>query len=158
MRVLLTPRWIVLHVLLLGVVPVMLWLGWWQWRGGLEGHSPQTTGYAFQWWIFAAFAIGLWVRLVRDELRRVHRGPSPDGAHADALHAPGADAHGADAPGADAHGAAPNGAHPDRAVPYVRYRAPVSAPVVQDDSDLGRYNQYLSQLNAQEAQSTGDDA
>ena len=45
--------------------------------GGLEGLDPprragaglnvQNLAYAAQWWIFGAFAVGLWWRLVRDE-------------------------------------------------------------------------------------------
>lgn len=147
MRALLTPRWIVLHVVLLGVVPVMLWLGWWQWRGGLEGHSPQTTGYAFQWWIFALFAVALWARLVRDELRRQHADPT-DGAAAGDAGGTTSDV---------AAGAAGSGDEPSL-VPYIRYEMPIAAPAVQDDTELGRYNEYLAQLNAQESHSTGDDA
>jgi hypothetical protein len=83
-RTLLTPRWIVLHIIVLGTLPVVLWLGWWQWRGGFQGHSLQTTGYALQWWVFAAFAILLWLRLMRDELRRQDAaaagGPPPGAA------------------------------------------------------------------------------
>jgi len=138
-RALLTPRWIVLHVVLLGVIPFMLWLGWWQWRGGLEGHSPQTTGYAFQWWIFALFALGLWARLVRDELRRDRAGAQPGEAD------PAAAAQEQDDADAGDEGAG-----------YVRYRAPAPAPAVEDGSVLGRYNDYLAQLSAQDGQSTGD--
>lgn len=35
-------------------------------RGG-GGLNFQNLGYALQWWIFGVFAVGLWVRLVRDE-------------------------------------------------------------------------------------------
>ncbi len=31
----------------------------------------QNLAYAAQWWLFGAFAVALWVRLVRDEARRV---------------------------------------------------------------------------------------
>lgn len=127
-RTLLTPRWIVLHIIVLGTLPVVLWLGWWQWRGGFQGHSLQTTGYALQWWVFAAFAILLWLRLMRDELRR------QDAAAA-----------GGPPPGA----AAPP--EPPAAAPYVRYRMPAAAPAVRDGSDLGRYNDFLAQLNASDA-------
>lgn len=128
--------------MLLGVVPIMLWLGWWQWRGGIEGNSPQTTGYAFQWWIFAAFAIGLWARLVRDELRRQR-----------AVEA------GVPEPGAEPGGADESAAAQDEApAPYLVYRAPVTKPEVRDDTELGRYNEYLAQLNAQDGQSTGETA
>lgn len=48
--------------------------------GGLEllgaptrsgtGLNIQNLGYAAQWWIFGAFAVFLWIRLVRDEMLR----------------------------------------------------------------------------------------
>ena len=37
---------------------------------GTEGGGTwnlQNLSYAVQWWLFAAFAVGLWIRLVRDE-------------------------------------------------------------------------------------------
>lgn len=40
----------------------------------------QNLAYAAQWWIFGAFAIALWVRLVRDEARRT----AAEGADGDA--------------------------------------------------------------------------
>ncbi|HWS58291.1 MAG TPA: SURF1 family protein [Actinotalea sp.] len=33
------------------------------------GPALQNLAYALQWWIFGAFAVALWVRLVRDEAR-----------------------------------------------------------------------------------------
>lgn len=35
----------------------------------------RNLAYAAQWWLFGAFAIALWVRLVRDEARRAVEGP-----------------------------------------------------------------------------------
>ena len=35
-------------------------------RGG-SGYDLRNLGYALQWWIFGLFAVGLWLRLVRDE-------------------------------------------------------------------------------------------
>jgi len=40
-----------------------------------SGLNIQNLAYAAQWWIFGAFAVLLWLRLVRDEAR----GASPDG-------------------------------------------------------------------------------
>ncbi|GAA3804915.1 SURF1 family protein [Cellulomonas soli] len=36
-------------------------------EGDTGGLNLQNLAYAAQWWIFGAFAVGLWVRLVRDE-------------------------------------------------------------------------------------------
>ncbi|WP_448631831.1 hypothetical protein [Cellulomonas soli] len=35
--------------------------------GDAGGLNIQNLAYAAQWWIFGAFAVGLWLRLVRDE-------------------------------------------------------------------------------------------
>jgi cytochrome oxidase assembly protein ShyY1 len=35
--------------------------------GGGEGLDLRNLGYALQWWIFGLFAVGLWIRMVRDE-------------------------------------------------------------------------------------------
>lgn len=34
-----------------------------------SGLNVQNVAYAIQWWIFSAFAVALWLRLVRDEAR-----------------------------------------------------------------------------------------
>lgn len=52
------------------------------------GLNVQNLAYAAQWWIFGAFAVALWVRLVRDEAAgpvalpgdAPAAGPDPDGA------------------------------------------------------------------------------
>ncbi len=41
------------------------------------GLNIQNLAYAAQWWIFGAFAVLLWLRLVRDEARGA--GPEPEG-------------------------------------------------------------------------------
>jgi hypothetical protein len=43
-------------------------IGLWQWdKGGGDGRAWQHYGYAVQWWLFACFAVFLWVKLVLDE-------------------------------------------------------------------------------------------
>lgn len=53
------------------------------------GWDLQNLAYALQWWLFGAFAVLLWARLVRDEARRAAaeasgeapgESPAPDGA------------------------------------------------------------------------------
>jgi cytochrome oxidase assembly protein ShyY1 len=41
------------------------------------GIEIRNLFYAWQWWIFAAFAVFIWFRFVRDEIR-VAQGPSTD--------------------------------------------------------------------------------
>ena len=65
----LTPRWLGFHVLAVTAVLVLARVGWWQWdKGGSDGRAWQHYGYAVQWWLFAGFAVFLWVKLVLDEL------------------------------------------------------------------------------------------
>jgi cytochrome oxidase assembly protein ShyY1 len=61
------------------------------------GWDLRNLGYAAQWWIFGLFAVGLWVRLVRDEAHGEPRpgegddvvGPERGGLPAPAVRVPG---------------------------------------------------------------------
>lgn len=77
---LLRPRWLVLHVALLGSAVVMIFLGRWQLHVS-EGNAYafQNVSYVVQWWLFAAFAVGFWVKLLRDARRPPADAPSPSG-------------------------------------------------------------------------------
>ena len=35
-----------------------------------SGLTPRNAAYALQWWVFAAFALWMWVKMVRDDYRR----------------------------------------------------------------------------------------
>jgi hypothetical protein len=63
-----TPAWLLRHALLLVAVAACLALGWWQWRRAQGGNSL-SYAYAVEWPVFAAFAVGVWVRELRLELR-----------------------------------------------------------------------------------------
>lgn len=39
---------------------------------GSEGLNVQNLFYALQWWVFGAFAVALWLRLIADEAKRDH--------------------------------------------------------------------------------------
>ena len=71
MRRLLTPKWWLLHVAVLLAVLGMLRLGLWQWnRAESRTGGIQNYAYAFQWPLFAVFAIVLWVRTMYEDLHR----------------------------------------------------------------------------------------
>jgi DNA-binding transcriptional regulator of glucitol operon len=69
-RVPLSPKWLVGHVLVLATAVLFCRLGWWQWHRSRETHgNMQYLSYAFQWPLFAGFAVLLWVRIIRDSQR-----------------------------------------------------------------------------------------
>jgi DNA-binding transcriptional regulator of glucitol operon len=68
LRRLLTPGWLALHAAAAVVVVGLVGLGRWQWHRALETHRFQNYSYAFEWWLFAAFAVFLWVKTMADSL------------------------------------------------------------------------------------------
>ena len=69
MRAFFTPTWLGRHALLLVTLAVLARIGWWQWDKASTGPgSWQNYGYGVQWWLFAGFAVFLWVKVVLDEL------------------------------------------------------------------------------------------
>ena len=68
LRRLLTPGWIVLHLVAVGAVVGMVGLGRWQWERGAELDRIQNYSYALEWWLFACFAVFLWVKTMADSL------------------------------------------------------------------------------------------
>ena len=64
----LTVRWLGWHALLLVSLAALGRIGWWQWQTAQREDDWQNYGYAVQWWLFAGFAVFLWVKLVLDEL------------------------------------------------------------------------------------------
>jgi hypothetical protein len=79
---LLTRRWLVRLAVLLLAVTAFLSLGWWQWQRAGEGNA-RSFGYAFEWPLFAAFAVWWWGRMFSMELHPPAEpppiGPPPDG-------------------------------------------------------------------------------
>lgn len=132
---LLAPRWLALHIAVAAACITMVLLGRWQWRVAHVHHgSVQNYAYAFQWWAFTAFALLMWVRVMRDALRR-RAGEVRD------------------ATGAATPEPAPGPAPP---MAYRRYVMPTSSsarPQV-DDPELNAYNAYLAEL-AQRGDRTG---
>ncbi len=75
-RRLLTPGWLALHAVAAVVFVALVGLGRWQWHRALETHRFQNYSYAFEWWLFAAFAVFLWVKTMADTLEEA-RSPAP---------------------------------------------------------------------------------
>ena len=69
LRVLVSPRWLLRHVLLVGAVYTCWRFGRWQLGRALERHSVLNWSYAVEWGLFAAFAVLCWGWFLRDELR-----------------------------------------------------------------------------------------
>ena len=68
-RLLTSPRWLALHLVVLVLIAVQARLGLWQWHRAEGSGGLQSLGYAVQWPIFACFTAYLWWRTCRDELR-----------------------------------------------------------------------------------------
>jgi DNA-binding transcriptional regulator of glucitol operon len=97
MRRVLAPKWWGLHIGVLIAVLVMLRLGLWQWhRAESSSGGIQNYAYAFQWPLFACFAIFMWAKSVVEEVRRpagaqrtgTPRRPMPEHG-AEIVHQPG---------------------------------------------------------------------
>jgi DNA-binding transcriptional regulator of glucitol operon len=125
-RFALRPGWLALHVLCVGLIVTMVLLGRWQLIVSDEKHfSLQNFGYALQWWAFSCFVAFMWVRLMRDRLRRD-------------------DGQAAESPAAAASESAPT---------YRRYVMPSAQaqPAAPSDPALAAYNDYLAKLAARDA-------
>ena len=65
-RRLLAPRWLALHALAVVAFLVLVRLGLWQWHRAEALGRVQNYAYAVEWWLFAAFAVFLWVKTMVD--------------------------------------------------------------------------------------------
>lgn len=141
LRLILSPRWILWHLLTLSAMVTCGLLSAWQWsRAGSSLGSALNVGYGLQWPLFAAFFAVMWWRFLRMELAKLHDGPV-DAGEADAE--PVAAAAPQAAPRAD--GPSPFGPRP------VTWRA---APVTDEENpQLAAYNRMLAALAARDAAS-----
>ncbi|MEV0645927.1 hypothetical protein AB0I28_11755 [Phytomonospora sp. NPDC050363] len=65
----LTRRWLLVHAALIVVCAAFAWLAWWQ-IGRAAGGNALSWAYAFEWPLFGLCAIALWIREIREELRK----------------------------------------------------------------------------------------
>jgi len=123
-RFALGPGWLLWHLFTAGAVTAMILLGRWQLHvSESKGFSVQNFGYSIQWWLFSAFGLFLWWRVVRDAARRRALGTTP---------------------------AEPEAA-PDEPVAYRRYIMPTT-PQPTTDPARTAYNEYLAGLAAKDAE------
>lgn len=79
LRLVLSPRWIMWHVLTLGAMVTCGFLSAWQWhRAGSAMGSALNVGYGIQWPIFAVFFGVMWWRFLRMELRALREAPGAE--------------------------------------------------------------------------------
>lgn len=134
-RFLIRPGWLLWHLFTVAAVTAMILLGRWQLHvSESKDFDLQNFGYSIQWWLFSAFGLFLWWRVVRDAARR----QSGTGGTAGAV-----------AGTTTAEPAAPAG----EPVAYRRYVMPTT-PERSDDPTIAAYNDYLAGLAEQDAKDT----
>jgi hypothetical protein len=132
-RHVLTWRWILVHLGLVVLVIGFLLLGWWQIDRARDGN-PLSFGYAIEWPAFAAFAIWVWAKEIRDVIRQ-HRGAT---ANAERVGDAGLT-------GEPGHARTPERAVIRASARQIERRA--AAYDDSDDAELAAYNHYLAWLN-----------
>jgi hypothetical protein len=134
MKGLWSPAWIARHVVAVVLVLGFLGLGWWQYSRASEGNTL-SWGYTFEWPVFAAFVVFLWIREIQHQRRAGDASPP-----AAAPELP---------PGERLPGAPVTVGRP------VRVPTRPAAPA-EDDPELAAYNDYLSWLSAHPGARPGD--
>jgi DNA-binding transcriptional regulator of glucitol operon len=154
-QLVLSPRWMLWHVLTLGAMATCGWLAAWQWhRAGSAMGSALNVGYGLQWPVFAVFFGVMWWRMLRMEAAKLREGEADVAADAPAP------AGGGTAPieAGQARSAGPRSVEPRRPAasdgpsPFGPRPASVLPRVsAEDDPELAEYNQMLAQLAARDS-------
>ncbi len=74
LRLALTPRWLLRHLLALLLIAVCCLAARWQFLRALHRHSILNWSYTLEWSLFAGFVVLCWGWFLRDEVR----GPQPE--------------------------------------------------------------------------------
>jgi hypothetical protein len=69
LRLLVSPRWLVRHVLLAVALGACYGFGRWQYGRAVDRHSILNWSYTIEWTLFGLFALLCWGWFLRDELR-----------------------------------------------------------------------------------------
>ncbi|WP_076819777.1 hypothetical protein [Pseudofrankia asymbiotica] len=65
-----SPGWLLRHALAWSLVVFFVYMGRWQWTKGESSHGTlQNLFYGIEWWIFTAFVLYLWVKMIIEEVR-----------------------------------------------------------------------------------------
>ena len=72
---LLTPRWVLLHLLVVALFVATFFLGYWQLTKAEAGGGAVNWSYALQWPLYGVMGLWFYLRMVRIEL---HRDPDED--------------------------------------------------------------------------------
>ena len=78
LRVLLSPRWLLRHLLLVAALAICFGFGRWQLHRALDRHSVLNWSYTVEWALFGGFALLCWGWFLRDELRSRGADPEPE--------------------------------------------------------------------------------
>ncbi|GAY09219.1 hypothetical protein [Pseudonocardia sp. N23] len=168
LRLALSPKWWVWHVLTLGAMAGCAFLAAWQWgRAGSAMGSALNVGYGLQWPLFAIFFGVMWWRFLRLEARRIAGQDADEVAPPPSESAPVQEVHlhDGDVPAAAAGQAAPEQAalektaaeqaepvaarldEADGESPFGVRRSPDGQPAAEDDDpQLAAYNRMLAML------------
>jgi DNA-binding transcriptional regulator of glucitol operon len=158
-QLILSPRWIVWHVLTLGAMTTCGFLAAWQWgRAGSAMGSALNVGYGLQWPVFAVFFGYMWWRFLRMELAEL-KAPAdaeapeaPEAAEVvESTETPGSTGITAAAEAEPVEPAAAPG--PEEPSPFGPRPASARVPRVsdEDDPELAEYNRMLAALAARDA-------
>ena len=67
---LLTPKWVLLHVIVAALFVATFLLGYWQLSKAEAGGGAVNWSYALQWPLYGVMGLWFYLRMVRDERRR----------------------------------------------------------------------------------------
>ncbi len=140
-QLILSPRWILWHVLTLGAMVTCGLLAAWQWgRAGSAFGSAINVGYGLQWPVFALFFGYMWWRMLRMEAAELTEQGAPD-------------QRGEAPPEPAAEQSEPEPPAPAGPSPFGPRPASVAVPRVtaEDDPELAAYNRMLAALAARDA-------
>jgi DNA-binding transcriptional regulator of glucitol operon len=69
-RRLVTPKWVLLHLLVAALFVATWFLGYWQLTKAEGGGGPVNWSYAVQWPLYGFLGLWFYIRMVRTELTR----------------------------------------------------------------------------------------